>query len=616
MKKIYLLVILLSTGITQIYAQTPCFQCDSTTKAFTIGTNTIATGNNSFAGGFESVALGGNSFAFGVNAYANKLGSIAIGNLVASSATNNFVFGQYLNSTADNSITIGLGSSSTQELLNTKPGSIMFGVTSKPSLTIAKPTGGGDVGYLGIGTDAPEEQVHLRGNLLIESTETTPSSLQFRHTATRGIDPGDPQINTPPYIWDIFSDAQGLKFNTVSDIATTQRVVISKSGSVGIGVATPLAKLEVGGLMKALSANIAGAVNADAINVKNATINGNAYLEGKLAIGIGGTLTNMQIGTHWSFQDIPNSYNISERNNMGRNTYFNGTNDVRMIMGNASRISFNNTGDILLQTALFGFANTDIDRWNTVTLANNGNMGIGTTATPTAKLEVAGAIKAESATLSGELNAASATLSGNLNAVNATLSGNLNAANATLSGALNAANATLTGELKAASAKLDGALNAASAELTGGFKAANANIIGDLIANSATITNLTATTLNLPNMTFDNLSVIKLNAKNAFVNGKIKAKEIEVTLQGWGDHVFAEDYNLMPLNEVAQFIRENSHLPEIPSAKEVVENGIDLGDMQRKMIMKIEELTLYILQQNEKMLELQNQINELKNSKP
>ncbi|MDR0207350.1 MAG: hypothetical protein LBI45_08870 [Bacteroidales bacterium] len=64
MKKIYAIVILLSMGITQIYAQ--CFNCDSATKAFSIGAG-IATGNNSFAGGYESLATTNNSFAFGSN---------------------------------------------------------------------------------------------------------------------------------------------------------------------------------------------------------------------------------------------------------------------------------------------------------------------------------------------------------------------------------------------------------------------------------------------------------------------------------------------------------------------------------------------------------------------
>jgi len=67
MKKLYTIVILLTLGITQtqIYAQ--CFNCDSTSKAFTIGSYNTATGNNSFAGGYQSFVSSNNSFAFGFN---------------------------------------------------------------------------------------------------------------------------------------------------------------------------------------------------------------------------------------------------------------------------------------------------------------------------------------------------------------------------------------------------------------------------------------------------------------------------------------------------------------------------------------------------------------------
>ena len=61
-----------------------------------------------------------------------------------------------------------------------------------------------------------------------------------------------------------------------------------------------------------------------------------------------------------------------------------------------------------------------------------------------------------------------------------------------------------------------------------------------------------------------------------------------------------------------QFVKQNHHLPEVPSAKEVQENGLDLGEMQGKLLLKIEELTLYILQQEKKMANLQMQIDELK----
>ena len=70
------------------------------------------------------------------------------------------------------------------------------------------------------------------------------------------------------------------------------------------------------------------------------------------------------------------------------------------------------------------------------------------------------------------------------------------------------------------------------------------------------------------------------------------------------------------MSEVEQYIIQNQRLPDIPSAKEVEENGIDLGDMQSKLLLKIEELTLYILQQEKKMTDMQKQINELKTDKP
>lgn len=79
------------------------------------------------------------------------------------------------------------------------------------------------------------------------------------------------------------------------------------------------------------------------------------------------------------------------------------------------------------------------------------------------------------------------------------------------------------------------------------------------------------------------------------INGKLNAKEVEVTLSGWSDFVFDEDYKLKPLNEVERFIKENKHLPDVPSAKEVMQNGTNLGEMDAILLQKIEELTLYVI---------------------
>ena len=82
-------------------------------------------------------------------------------------------------------------------------------------------------------------------------------------------------------------------------------------------------------------------------------------------------------------------------------------------------------------------------------------------------------------------------------------------------------------------------------------------------------------------------------------DGLLRARRIRIDLEVWSDYVFEEGYELKPLAEVKQFITENGHLPNFPSEKEVIENGVDLGDMNRLLLEKIEELTLYIITQNE-----------------
>jgi hypothetical protein len=89
------------------------------------------------------------------------------------------------------------------------------------------------------------------------------------------------------------------------------------------------------------------------------------------------------------------------------------------------------------------------------------------------------------------------------------------------------------------------------------------------------------------------------------VNGNIVSKKVRVNQTGWPDYVFEEKYLLLPLLELSQFIKSNKHLPEVPTEKEVSENGLDLGDMNALLLKKVEELTLYVV-------DLQNQVDSLK----
>jgi hypothetical protein len=90
------------------------------------------------------------------------------------------------------------------------------------------------------------------------------------------------------------------------------------------------------------------------------------------------------------------------------------------------------------------------------------------------------------------------------------------------------------------------------------------------------------------------------------VNGTIQAKEVLVNT-GWSDYVFRPDYRLKPLDEVAAYIRANHHLPEIPSETEIKENGVSLGEMQAKLLAKVEELTLHMIQADERNNRLERQ---------
>ena len=88
------------------------------------------------------------------------------------------------------------------------------------------------------------------------------------------------------------------------------------------------------------------------------------------------------------------------------------------------------------------------------------------------------------------------------------------------------------------------------------------------------------------------------------VNGTIQAKEVRVET-GWADFVFEKNYKLRSLNEVENYIIQNNHLPDMPSAKEIQKNGLPVADTETKMMQKIEEHTLYVIQ-------MQKEIDQLK----
>ncbi|MBO9684096.1 MAG: hypothetical protein J7502_15760 [Flavisolibacter sp.] len=93
-----------------------------------------------------------------------------------------------------------------------------------------------------------------------------------------------------------------------------------------------------------------------------------------------------------------------------------------------------------------------------------------------------------------------------------------------------------------------------------------------------------------------NLGIGIINPQNKLdVNGKVHAKEVKVDMTGWSDYVLKKDYKRLPLEEVEKHIEQKGTLPGIPTEAAVIKDGIELGEMNKKLLAKIEELTLYVI---------------------
>ncbi|MEM6816998.1 MAG: hypothetical protein AAF600_21840 [Bacteroidota bacterium] len=99
------------------------------------------------------------------------------------------------------------------------------------------------------------------------------------------------------------------------------------------------------------------------------------------------------------------------------------------------------------------------------------------------------------------------------------------------------------------------------------------------------------------------------------VNGKIRSEEVKVEIINGPDYVFESGYKLRTLKETKEYIVENKHLPELPTAKEMEANGVDLGDMNMRLLKKIEELTLYQIELLERIEKLESKNDEIEDLK-
>jgi hypothetical protein len=129
-----------------------------------------------------------------------------------------------------------------------------------------------------------------------------------------------------------------------------------------------------------------------------------------------------------------------------------------------------------------------------------------------------------------------------------------------------------------------------------GISYSNSLVLGDFPVNTKALLHLFASKAAPDSLLF----LIENEDRKLFQltsDGVLRSREIIVDADNWPDYVFEDVYPLMSLKEIESFINENGHLPNIPSAQSVQEEGLDLGEMNRLLLEKIEELTLHIIQQ-------------------
>lgn len=97
------------------------------------------------------------------------------------------------------------------------------------------------------------------------------------------------------------------------------------------------------------------------------------------------------------------------------------------------------------------------------------------------------------------------------------------------------------------------------------------------------------------------------------IDGKVRAREVDIRVNVWADYVFGKNYNLMSLGQLEQYIKVNNHLPDVPTEKEAIDKGVNVGDMQTILLKKVEEISLYLIELKKENDNLKKENDVLKN---
>jgi hypothetical protein len=279
---------------------------------------------------------------------------------------------------------------------------------------------------------------------------------------------------------------------------------------------------------------------------------------GKVGLGTNDPKEQFQIGNNWTFRN--NTTTAAKY--IGNNVYYN-SGDVRITNGVASLIRFNENGSISLETAGSGAAGTPVNTTGkNITLTADGKVGIGTN-DPKEKFQI-----------------------GNIWTFH--------------NGGTKYIGRNVTYDGSNDIRIENGVASWIRFSDGGGISlgTAESSTAGTLV--NTTGKNITLTADGNVGIGTTDTHGYKLAVKGVIGAGKVVLENVA----NWSDYVFEPDYDLMSIGELEEFIKENKHLPNIPNKDEVLKNGQDVGEINRLLLEKIEELTLYIIQQQKEIDEL------------